>query len=78
MVVGQSLPPVLAQGDITAHGTHKELFLGFPATGRTMHFESVGVMRVQNGKITNHWGVGNLLSAVIQLGLFEPESEVSR
>jgi steroid delta-isomerase-like uncharacterized protein len=62
----------------TYHGTHEGPFLGFPPTGRPMHFESVDVMRVQNGKITDHWGAGNLLSAVIQLGLFGPGSEVSR
>jgi len=51
------------------YGTHKGPFLGIAATGREIHFESVDVvMRVQNGKITDHWGVGNLLSAVIQLG----------
>ena len=53
----------------TYYGTHKGPFLGIAATGREIHFESVDVvMRVQNGKITDHWGVGNLLSAVIQLG----------
>jgi steroid delta-isomerase-like uncharacterized protein len=62
----------------TYYGTHKGPFLGFEATGRTMHFESVDVMRVQNGKITDHWGAGNLLSAIIQLGLFEPGSKAPR
>jgi predicted ester cyclase len=54
----------------TYYGTHKGPFLGFAATGREIHFESVDGMRVQNGKITDHRGVGNLLSAVIQLGVF--------
>jgi predicted ester cyclase len=34
-----------------------------------MDFESVDVMRVENGKITNHWGVGSLLSVMMQLGV---------
>jgi steroid delta-isomerase-like uncharacterized protein len=59
----------------TYYGTHMGPFLGFAATGRTMHFESVDVMRVRDGKITDHWGVGNLLSAMIQLGLFELGAE---
>jgi steroid delta-isomerase-like uncharacterized protein len=50
------------------HGTHEGEFLGIPATGRTMHFETVDAMRVVNGKITDHWGVGNLYSLVHQLG----------
>jgi predicted ester cyclase len=42
--------------------THEGPFLGIAPTHRKIHFESVDVMRVQNGKITDHWGVGNLLS----------------
>jgi predicted ester cyclase len=38
-------------------------------TGRKIHFETVDVMRVRNGKITDHWGVANLLSLAQQLGL---------
>jgi len=33
-----------------------------------MHFESVDVMRVRKGQITDHWGAGDLLSVVLQLG----------
>jgi len=71
-----------ADGDVvttfkTYYGTHMGPFLGFAPTGKMMHFESVDVMRVHNGKITDHWGVGNLLSAIIQLGIFEPGSETS-
>jgi hypothetical protein len=29
-------------------------------------------MRVQNGKITDHWGVGNLLSLMQQIGGWTP------
>src|SRR5262249_26287916 len=32
----------------------------------------VDVMRVQNGKITDHWGVGNLLSLMQQIGGWIP------
>ena len=45
-------------------GTHEGPFFGIAPTHRTVHFESVDVMRVQNGKITDHWGVGNLLSLI--------------
>jgi len=34
-----------------------------------IHFETVDVMRVRNGKITDHWGVGNLFSLMQQLGV---------
>jgi len=32
------------------------------------------VMRVRNGQITDHWGVGNLLSLMQQIGGWTPPS----
>jgi predicted ester cyclase len=52
----------------TYHGTHRGEFLGIAATGRPMSFETVDAMRVVDGRIVAHWGVGNLLSVVRQLG----------
>ena len=52
----------------TYYGTHKGPIFGLEPTGHKMHFESVDVMRVRNGQITDHWGAGDLLSVVQQLG----------
>jgi steroid delta-isomerase-like uncharacterized protein len=70
----------LADGDRvttykTYHGTHEGPFLGIAPTHRKIHFESVDVMRVRNGKITDHWGVGNLLSLMQQIGGWTPPAE---
>ena len=51
----------------TYHGTHQGTFLGVAPTGRTIQFDTVDVMRVRNGKITEHWGVANLFSLMQQL-----------
>jgi steroid delta-isomerase-like uncharacterized protein len=59
----------------TYYGTHKGLFLGIAPTQRKVHFESVDVMRVHDGKITEHWGVGNLLSLMQQIGAWTPPPE---
>jgi len=72
----------LADGDRvttykTYHGTHEGPFLRIAPTHRKIHFESVDVMRVQNGKITDHWGVGNLLSLVQQIGGWTPPAEAA-
>jgi len=56
----------------TYHGTHKGDFLGVAPTGKAIHFETVDAMRVQNGKITEHWGVANLFSLLGQLGAWPP------
>jgi steroid delta-isomerase-like uncharacterized protein len=60
----------------TYYGTHDGPFLGIAPTHRKIHFESVDVMRVRNGKITDHWGVGNLLSLMQQIGGWIPPSEI--
>ena len=52
----------------TYHGTHHGEIFGLKATGKKIHFESVDVMQVRNGQITDHWGAGNLLSMFRQLG----------
>lgn len=61
-----------AKGDLVTtykvySGTHRGVFLGLKPTGRVIHFEAVDAMRVQEGKITDHWGVGNLYAAVQQI-----------
>jgi steroid delta-isomerase-like uncharacterized protein len=71
----------LADGDRvttfkTYHGTHEGAFLGVSPTHRKIQFESVDVMRVENGKITDHWGVGNLLSLMRQIGVWTPPPEI--
>jgi steroid delta-isomerase-like uncharacterized protein len=69
----------LADGDLvttykTYYGTHEGPFLGIAPTHRKIRFESVDVMRVRNGKITDHWGVGNLLSLMQQIGGWTPSA----
>ncbi|MFD7232803.1 ester cyclase [Streptomyces sp. NPDC059881] len=49
-------------------GTQTGPILGIAATGRTVEFETVDVMKVEGGRITDHWGVGNLLKMLTQLG----------
>jgi steroid delta-isomerase-like uncharacterized protein len=69
----------LADGDRvttykTYHGTHKGEFFGIAPTGRKIQFETVDVMGVRAGKITEHWGVANLFSLMQQLGAWPPSA----
>jgi len=57
----------------TYSGTHEGQFLGVDPTHRRIHFETVDVMRIQRGQITDHWGVGNLFSLMSQLGVLGPK-----
>ena len=52
----------------TYHGTHEGEFFGIAPTGRAIEFETVDAMRVVDGRITEHWGVANLFSLMVQLG----------
>ena len=61
----------------TYHGTHRGEFLGVAPTGREIQFETVDVMRVRNGKITEHWGVANLFSLMQQLGAWPAKQDHS-
>jgi len=56
----------------TYHGTHQGEVFGIAPTGRKIHFETVDAMRVQDGQITEHWGVANLFSLLQQLGAWPP------
>ena len=72
----------LADGDRvttykTYHGTHRGEFFGVAPTGRKIQFETVDVMRVRDGKITEHWGVANLFSLMQQLGAWPPATRGS-
>jgi len=52
----------------TYHGTHAGDFLGVPATGRKVHFDTIDVFRVRDGRLVAHWGIADLLGLLIQLG----------
>jgi predicted ester cyclase len=50
----------------TYHGTHRGDFMGTAPTGRS--FDAMDIMRVRDGKITDHWGVSDAASLMRQLG----------
>ena len=52
----------------TYHGTHEGPVFGLATTGRKVSFDTVDVMRVRDGRITEHWGVAHLYSLLQQLG----------
>ncbi len=64
----------LAEGDKvvtykTFHGTHQGPFMGIPATGKEVAFDNIDILTVIDGKITEHWAVGDMLSLMQQLGV---------
>lgn len=69
----KSTEPTLADGDLEAArtiltGTHKGELMGVAATDKTVEFESIDIVRVDGGKVAEHWGVTDVMSLMQQLG----------
>jgi steroid delta-isomerase-like uncharacterized protein len=70
---------MIAEGDQvvtkkTFTGTHKDEFFGIPATGNQVTLQFVDIMRVQEGRITEHWLSMDQLSFMQQLGVIPAQS----
>jgi len=64
----------IAEGDfvagyVTVSGTHKGEVFGMPATGKHAEWTESHIVKLVNGKITEHWGVIDQLGMLRQLGL---------
>ena len=46
---------------------HTGLFNGIAATGRTVMLASMRIDRIKNGKIAEHWSIGDLAGLMLQL-----------
>ena len=57
---------------MTGTGTNGGSFMGHPPTGRRMHTDVFDVVRVEEGRIVEHWGVPDRLGTLFQLGLAQP------
>ena len=47
-----------------AEGTHAGPILGVPATGRRLRWRQAHVLRMEDGRVAEHWGVSDLASAL--------------
>ncbi|MDH2429187.1 ester cyclase [Sphaerisporangium sp. TRM90804] len=57
---------------MTLSGTHTGTFLGVPPTGKPVSISLQGMVRIEDGKVVEHWGVADGLALLQQLG-FIPE-----
>jgi steroid delta-isomerase-like uncharacterized protein len=48
-------------------GTHRGLYYGVAPTGRRLFFTSCDIFRVADGRIVEHWGMGDIAGVVAQL-----------
>ena len=54
----------------TVYGTHQNIFLGIPPTGRTIAMRTCDFHRIENGVIVETWHLEDFLSLLRQLGAF--------
>jgi len=52
----------------TMSGTHEAEFMGLPATHRRFEVEGIDMVRVRDGRFSEHWGVFDSLAMMQQLG----------
>ena len=67
-----TIESALAEGDRAAasfvwEGTHQGMYYGVPATGRRLRFTSCDIFRVAEGRIVEHWGMGDIAGVLKQL-----------
>jgi predicted ester cyclase len=51
----------------TIHGTHRGSLLGVAATNRRVAVEVIDIVRLENGRYAEHWGVSTLPSVLAAL-----------
>jgi steroid delta-isomerase-like uncharacterized protein len=62
----------LANGDMAAAsfvytGTHQGAYFGVAPTGKKLRFTSCDIFRIRDGKIAEHWGMGDIAGILAQL-----------
>jgi steroid delta-isomerase-like uncharacterized protein len=67
----------LAEGDrvatrILVRGTHQKEMMGIPATGNEIAISAINMVRVDDGKIAEHWVNSDSLGMMMQLGVVPP------
>ncbi len=72
---------VIGEGDTvvvhaTHHARHTGELMGIPATGRDVAYDYVHIVRFQDGKVVEHWGVRDDATLMRQLGVV-PERSAS-
>ena len=65
--------PALMDGNLEARyvvltGTHQGELMGIAATGRSVEFSGIDIIRIDDGKVAEHWGATDTLSLMQQIG----------
>ncbi len=80
--VKATVEDLLTNGDkvvalVSYRGTHQGAFRSIPPTGKPITLMGINIFRIVNGKMVEHWGLTDRLSALQQLGVVPPPGHVS-
>ncbi|WP_308113689.1 ester cyclase [Arthrobacter sp. ISL-30] len=69
----KSIEPFLADGNLECvhgimTGTHTGDFVGIAPTGQSVEIAGIDIIRVDDGKVAEHWGVTDTLKIMQQIG----------
>ena len=69
----ETLEDLIADGDkvvfrVTGHGTHQGEFMGLPPTGKRVTVAGIDLVRIEAGKLSEHWANFDQLGLLQQLG----------
>lgn len=65
---------IVSEGDqavarVSFTGTHKGELMGMPATGKSIDVSTMDMIRFEDGKAAEHWGVTDQMGMMQQLGV---------
>jgi steroid delta-isomerase-like uncharacterized protein len=65
---------LIAEGDkvvfrVTGHGTHQGDFMGVPPTGKQVSMSGIDIVRIEDGKLVEHWANFDQMGLLQQLGV---------
>ncbi|HKH22798.1 MAG TPA: ester cyclase [Solirubrobacterales bacterium] len=58
----------MASAEVTITGRHTGEFMGVPATDKSFEIKSIDIVRFEDGKCAEHWGVTDNMALMMQIG----------
>jgi predicted ester cyclase len=72
---------MMAEGDKVAtrktfYGTHEGEFMGIPPSGRRVSVGLIDIVRIADGRVVEHWSMGDNLGMMQQLGAIPQSGDI--
>ena len=61
----------------TFYGTHRGDLIGIPPSGQSVAFDVIDMLRLRDGKITDHWNIVDQLALLRQIGAIPAPEQIN-